>query len=82
MSRSIKKTPIVKDNCKGMKRFAAKAARHKELSNGASYKKAFNSYNIHDWKTNLYRSYRSNGQPKTRWSSELTEKLLRGYWGK
>ena len=51
MSRSFKKTHIVKDHTKGMKRFANKAVRNTlELSSGSSFKKVFCSYDISDYK--------------------------------
>lgn len=82
MGKSRKKTPIVKDNCKGMKRFANKAVRHADVSDGANYKKVFNSYDIHDWKSNFLRAYDRHGRPKSRWAAELTEKILREFWNK
>ena len=85
MSHSVKKTPIIKQACgdtKISKRFASKAARHCELSDGCQYKKAFDSYNIVDHISNLYRAYHSNGQPKKRWFAPLDAKLLREYYGK
>lgn len=52
MSRSFKKTPIVKDNNNGrasLKRAANKRVRHtKDIPNGKSYRKQFNTYAIYD----------------------------------
>lgn len=54
MSRSYKKNPIITDGrtptVKRMKRIANKKVRHtKNLPNGKSYKKVFETYNIHDY---------------------------------
>lgn len=61
MSRSFKKTPVVKDGRSGKagKKFAnRKVRRYKhDLPNGKAYQKVFNSYDIHDY-VNYY-SYQS-----------------------
>lgn len=54
MSRSYKSHPYVKDNKRGRKsakRQANKKVRrfHKELSNGKSYRKVYNPWQIYDW---------------------------------
>lgn len=50
MSRSYKKTPIVKDHTKGMKQLAnRKVRRQKDVPQFAGYKKLFCSYDICDW---------------------------------
>lgn len=53
MSRSYKKTPIVKDNAggrKSSKRFAnKKVRREKYLSNGKEYRKVYNTWDIYDY---------------------------------
>ena len=54
MSRSYKKNPIITDGrtptVKRMKRIANKKVRHtKNLPNGKSYKKVFETYDIHDY---------------------------------
>lgn len=50
MSRSFKKTPIVKDNSKGEKNFAnRKVRRSKDVPNGKGYRKFYNPYDICDW---------------------------------
>ena len=56
MSRSYKKAPVFKDSTrkgpgwKSGKQIANRAVRHKkDISSGASYKKAYNSYNISDY---------------------------------
>ena len=52
MSRSVKKTPIFKQqNDRAFKRYANKRIRHREeLSNGREYKKTFETWNICDFK--------------------------------
>lgn len=55
MSRSFKKSKIVKDSTKGMKRLANHRVRSyfksgKEISSGKSYRKVFCSYDISDYK--------------------------------
>ena len=55
MSRSYKKSKVVKDSTKGMKKLANRKVRSylkrgKELSDGKGYKKVFESYDISDWK--------------------------------
>jgi hypothetical protein len=57
MSRSYKKTPVIKDtSCKGTryksgKQIANRAVRnHDDVPNGGSYKKVYCSWNISDWR--------------------------------
>ena len=57
MSRSYKKTPVIKDSgCKGTryksgKQIANRAVRNQEdVLNGGSYKKVYCSWNISDWR--------------------------------
>jgi len=53
MSRSYKKTPIVKDNSRGRKkdkRSANKKVRNrKHVANGKQYRKYFNTWDIYDY---------------------------------
>ena len=53
MSRSYKKTPIIKDGKSGYlgKKFANKTVRKIKgyISNGSFYKKYYSSYDIHDY---------------------------------
>lgn len=51
MSRSYKKTPMVKDRNKGMKRVANKKIRNNcyDVPNGKAYRKFFCSYDISDF---------------------------------
>lgn len=75
MSRSEKRTPIVKDKpTKIDKRLASKAARHKDLSDGCCYKKAYNSYNLHDWTYDLWSYVKRNKHPSL--------EKLRFFWKK
>ena len=51
MSRSYKKTPVVKDHTKGMKAVANRIFRRKNIAvaNGNAYHKVVCSYDISDW---------------------------------
>jgi len=51
MSRSYKKTPIVKDHTRGMKAVANRKFRRKSIvvANGNAYRKVVCSYDISDW---------------------------------
>ena len=51
MSRSHKKTPIVKDHTRGMKSIANRIFRRKNMpvANGNAYRKVICSYDISDW---------------------------------
>lgn len=51
MSRSYRKTPVIKDHSRGMKKLANRIFRRKSIvvANGNSYRKLFCSYNISDW---------------------------------
>jgi hypothetical protein len=85
MSRSEKHTPIIKIACgptRISKRLAAKKARHFDLSNGCNYKRVFDSWDIWDYRSNLYRNYDNHCNPKNRWIEPLSPKVLRDYWGK
>ena len=56
MSRSYRKTPIIKDNGKYKqfaKRQANKKVRRESCGNGAEYKKHYDQYSICDWKFKL-----------------------------
>lgn len=51
MSRSYRKTPIVKDHRKGAKREANKAVRRKwNLDSGGAYKRVYEQWDISDWR--------------------------------
>jgi hypothetical protein len=73
MSRSYKKTPVVKDGDSGKvgKKFAnRKVRRYKhDLSNGKAYRKVFNSWDIHDM-VNYY-SYQSFKKDKEAHQKEV-----------
>ena len=51
MSRSYKKTPVVKDHTRGMKSVANRIFRRKRIAvaNGSAYRKVVCSYDISDW---------------------------------
>lgn len=78
MSRSEKRTPIVKDRSRNKQRFlkrqASKAARRVDLSDGCAYKKVYNTYKLSDWRTSLWRYVKRNKHP------DLT--ILRMFWSK
>ena len=78
MSRSYKKTPIVKDNIGGKtgKRFANKKVRRlkNELFKRKEYKKVFESWNIND-----YISYYSLEDAIIDWYNEEENKILKEY---
>jgi hypothetical protein len=85
MSCSEKHTPIIKvarGSTKISKRLAAKAARHCDLSNGCNYKRVFDSWDICDYRSNLYKNYDNHCNPKSRWFAPLSPKVLRMYWNK
>ena len=50
MSRSFKHNAVIKDHTIGEKKRASKKARKLDLANGGNYKKAYESWNIHDYK--------------------------------
>lgn len=51
LSRSYRKTPIVKDRTRGAKTAAnRKVRRSSEVSNGANYRRHYPQYDICDWK--------------------------------
>ena len=52
MSRSYKKSPVMKDGNRSKKydkRLANKAVRHADLTSGCAYKRVYNQYNICDF---------------------------------
>lgn len=51
MSRSFKKNPIIKDSNKWAKKYANKVVRRtRNVPDGKNYKKAFESWDISDWR--------------------------------
>jgi hypothetical protein len=50
MSRSFKHNAVIKDHTKGEKKRASKRVRKLDLASGGNYKKAFESWKIHDYK--------------------------------
>jgi hypothetical protein len=57
MSRSFKHNAVIKDHTKGEKKRASKKARKLDLSNGGNYKKAYESYDISDYKFRFDKQY-------------------------
>ena len=83
MSRSYKKTPVIKDSsCKGTryksgKQIANRAVRnHDDVPNGGSYKKVYCSWNISDW-----RFMKTEAQLRKEWDSgaEYLHKTFKTY---
>lgn len=70
MSRSYKKTPILKDRTRGMKNCANRKVRKSalDLPDGRAYRKVFPSYDICDW------SFR---RTKEEYRDEVVEAFLR-----
>lgn len=82
MSRSYKKTPIVKDNCGGRK-FAKRQANKKvrnsmNVPDGKQYRKFYNTWNLYDYVSyctledfmkikHLRRFYKSDEEMKQAW---------------
>lgn len=89
MSRSFKKHPIAKDKVtKDMKKFANKKVRNTpDIPNGKSYKKVFESYDIHDqidyWSKEMAIKRWESAEPDSwiRTRFETLEKYLI-YWEK
>lgn len=76
MSRSYKKSPVVKTNTKGMKKIANRSFRrsYKEVANGKAYKKFFPSYDICDY------SARYSFQEYLQWIKKINNwRKLRGF---
>lgn len=80
MSRSYKKTPIVKDNKRGRKhskRQANKKVRHShEVPNGKQYRKFYNPWDIYDW------IYFTSFEDYKQWCEEETEEEMYVAWKK
>jgi hypothetical protein len=83
MSRSFKHNPISKNNDKFFKNYSNKKVRKEDFSDGSSYKKAINQYDISDYKSNLYKVYKKDGVPFYRWlKRKLTINEIMEYWRK
>lgn len=78
MSRSEKRTPIVKDRSRNgqkyLKRQASKAARRSDIPNGAAYRKVYDSWRIHDWTWTLWSYVKHDRHPNLNY--------LRFFWRK
>jgi len=77
MSRSYKKTPVVKQSTKRMKSIANRKVRRSNLiiANGSAYRKVFCSYDISDYSLReTYEEYRSWAE-----SCEKTNLNCRGF---
>ena len=65
MSRSYKKTPIIKEHVKGMKKRANRKIRCSKVcvANGSAYRKVFCSYDISDYSLRTtYTEYRAKDE--------------------
>lgn len=93
MSKSYKKTPIVKDKNKGMKNLANRKVRRSAdyISNGKYYRKMFQSYDISDYlfredfcdfKNRYERDCKHYLNGVTKEFKEITEKELYLEWYK
>ena len=86
MSRSEKKTPIIKYGGyrKKGKHWANKRVRRNySISNGNNYRKLYEKYDIHDNINNLYKGNRVDGIPIMYWSDRvMTINEIMGYWRK
>lgn len=79
MSRSYKKTPICKDRNKYGKRQSSKSVRKNGLvGSGGNYKKAYQSYNIHDYYS--YSTFEKYKETRKRLRfNESEEKMLKDW---
>jgi len=85
MSRSCKKVPIIKYGGYGKygKHLANKRVRHIELSDGNNYRRFYESWDIHDYKSNLYRADKIDGIPRYYYSRTImTIDDIMEYWRK
>lgn len=91
MSRSYKKSPVVKDHTKGAKKIANRRVRAKLKQNpdaigqNGSYKKVYEQWNIHDWQSmqteqeaiTKYYSFLNSEQP---WKKEYVKEYTLETW--
>lgn len=82
MSRSYKKSPVIKDMDSGRfgKRLANKKVRRfkNDIKSGKSYKKIFETYNIHDFVSRYsYKDYLKKHKPED--EKEVYEKWAKYY---
>lgn len=88
MSRSRKKTPVVKNSDKSAKRYANHAVRHSKAEfslKGNAYKRCFPSWNICEYASrwtleNALRTYRDPVEGKMFRKYFKTEKEFVNYW--
>ena len=86
MGRSMKKVPIIKSGGYGTygKHLANKRVRRDySISNGNNYRKLFESWDIFDHKSNLYKLDKKDGIPVYYYSKDkLTLNEIMRYWRK
>ena len=83
MSRSYKKTPVVKDESNGMKTTANRQVRRMlkrgcDIANGSAYRKLFCSYDICDWA--FRQSWAEYREEMERYRKEFENGICR--WGR
>lgn len=84
MSRSYKKTPIIKDNTysKFGKKYANKRVRKSDLGNNGNYKKLYEQYDISDFSFGLYGCMKEDGIPIMYYGRKMTYDEIMEYWRK
>jgi len=86
MSRSMKKVPIIKSGGYGKygKHLANKKVRKfNYIANGNNYRKLFESWDIFDYKSNLYKLDKKDGIPVYHYSKDkMTLNEIMHYWRK
>jgi len=75
MSRSRRHSPVLTDQQRGhnirrMKRLASKAARKADVPDGCAYKKAFNSWDISDFKSAAWYGFGYWAATDRRWTAK------------
>jgi hypothetical protein len=84
MSRSFKKTPIIKDNTysKLGKRYANKRVRKYDVDDGNAYRKIYEQYNICDYSFGLYGCRKEDGIPVYYQGRKMSYDEIMEYWRK
>lgn len=85
MSRSYKRSPVIKDDAgkKFGKKYANKRVRHSDIDSGGQYKKVYDSYNICDYSFNLYGIKKEDGIPVYRFANRKMSIVdILKYWRK
>jgi hypothetical protein len=85
MSRSCKKVPIIKYGGYGKhgKHWANKRVRKVDLSDGNNYRRFYESWDIFDYRSNLYRTRKIDGIPIYCWTNNImTFDDIMEYWRK